>query len=55
MSLDAQLLAILACPQCKSALNQEADKLVCQNPSCGLRFPVRDGIPVMLIEEAEKP
>lgn len=29
--------------------------LLCTGSGCGLRFPIRDGIPVMLIEEAEKP
>ena len=31
------------------------EKLICTNAECGLRYPIRDGIPVMLIEEAEKP
>ena len=55
MNLDPQLLAILACPACKSEVKMTGEKIVCQNSQCGMRFPVRDGIPVMLIEEAEKP
>ena len=55
MTIDKELLEILACPQCKSAVALEQEKIVCQNPACGLRYPIRDGIPVMLIEEAEKP
>ncbi len=51
--IDQELLEILACPKCKTAVREEADKLVCTNPDCGLRYPIRDGIPVMLIEEAE--
>lgn len=53
--IDQELLSILACPKCKSAVRQEAERIVCTSPSCGLRYPVREGIPVMLIEEAEKP
>lgn len=53
--IDKELLEILACPKCKSPVKEENDKLICQNPACGLRYPIRDGIPVMLIEEAEKP
>lgn len=53
--IDAKLLEILACPKCRAAVKLEGDRLVCQSPSCGLRYPVRNGIPVMLIEQAEKP
>jgi uncharacterized protein len=53
--IDQQLLEILACPMCKAPVKEENDKLICQNPQCGLRYPIRDGIPVMLIDEAEKP
>jgi len=48
-----QLLDVLACPLCKEPVRLEEDKLVCTN--CGRRYPIRDGIPVMLIEEAELP
>ena len=53
MSVSADLLKILACPKCKQAveLDPEGDNLLC--PACRLRYPVRDGIPVMLIDEAE--
>lgn len=50
-----ELLEILACPACKSPVRLEGEKIVCTSGSCGLRYPVRDGIPVMLIDEAEKP
>ncbi len=57
MGLDTKLVEILACPSCKSdILYKEAEeKIYCTNPACSLIFPVREGIPVMLIEEAEKP
>ena len=53
--IDKELLEILACPQCKAEVKLEGEKIICKNPQCGLRYPIRDGIPVMLIDEAEKP
>lgn len=52
MALNKDLLEILACPQCKGDLiYKEAESgLVCDN--CKLMYPVREDIPVMLIEEA---
>ena len=53
MSLSPQLLEILVCPKCKGTLDyREAESsLVCK--SCRLSYPVRDDIPIMLIEEAK--
>lgn len=53
--IDKELLEILACPACKTGVRLEQEKIVCTNPQCGLRYPIREGIPVMLVEEAEKP
>jgi uncharacterized protein YbaR (Trm112 family) len=52
--LDSKLLDILACPLCKGPLawHSDAQQLVCRAER--LAFPVRDGIPVMLEEEARK-
>lgn len=52
MSLDPELLAILVCPVTRTRLvyDEAADELVSE--AAGLAFPVRDGVPVMLIEEA---
>lgn len=52
--LDKELLDILVCPDCKGELDyrETEERLICKK--CGLKYPVRDGIPVMLIEEAEK-
>jgi uncharacterized protein YbaR (Trm112 family) len=52
MTLDPQLLAILACPKCKGPLTyrEKEDALDCA--TCRVRYEVRDGIPVLLIEEA---
>jgi uncharacterized protein YbaR (Trm112 family) len=51
--LSHDLIDILACPACKGPLTQDENEpgLLCR--PCGLRFPVRDGIPVMLTDEAE--
>lgn len=53
--IDKELLEILACPKCKAEvrLDEAAQRIVCTSASCGLRYPIRDGIPVMLIDEAE--
>ncbi|MGN7613557.1 Trm112 family protein [Magnetococcales bacterium HHB-1] len=52
--IDKELLEILVCPACKGALDYNPDdlELVCHR--CNLAFPVRDGIPIMLIDEARK-
>ena len=54
MALSRELLAILVCPVCKEGVEPVADctGLVCR--TCRLRYPVREGIPVMLRDEAEE-
>ena len=54
MAIDKDLLEILACPKCKGdlRLTESGDGLICE--ACGLKYPIRDDIPVMLIDEAEK-
>jgi hypothetical protein len=49
--IDKELLDILACPDCKADVELKGDKIVCKK--CGKKYPIKDGIPVMLIEEAE--
>lgn len=51
--IDKELLEILACPACKAdvRLDEPVQRIVCT--ACGRRYPIRDGIPVMLIDEAE--
>jgi len=53
MAIDKELLDILACPKCKGELEyKEADQVLeCQ--ACRLRYPIKDDIPIMLIDEAE--
>ncbi|HRA75930.1 MAG TPA: Trm112 family protein [Propionicimonas sp.] len=55
--LPAEVLAILACPSChqKLAWDYEAAELVCTAADCGLAYPVVDGIPVLLVDEARRP
>ncbi|MFI0821778.1 Trm112 family protein [Streptomyces sp. NPDC021098] len=68
MPLEAGLLEILACPACHAPLREEtaegtaeetaeeAPELVCTDgKGCGLAYPVRDGIPVLLVDEARRP
>lgn len=47
------LLAVLVCPLTRSPLRREGNELVAEVG--GLRYPIRDGIPIMLIEEAKLP
>lgn len=55
--LPAELVEILACPSCRSqlALDYEGYELVCTNAHCGLAYPIREGIPVLLVDEARRP
>jgi uncharacterized protein YbaR (Trm112 family) len=52
MNLDPTLLDILVCPQCRTApfADNDADELVCN--TCQLAYPVRNNIPIMLVDEA---
>jgi uncharacterized protein len=63
LGLDEKLLEIIVCPNCHGELSPVATEagdttqdgeLVCQG-SCGYAYPVRDGIPVLLVDEARKP
>ncbi len=52
--INKKLLDILVCPKCKGSLRLDEDKkkLICKE--CKLAYPIKDDIPVMLIEEAEE-
>lgn len=54
MGIDPELLKILACPKCKGDLeyDEEKDRLICHR--CKLAYRIEDGIPIMLVEEAER-
>ena len=51
--IDPALLEVLACPVCKTEVVPQGDALSCRH--CGRQYPIRDGIPVMLVESAEPP
>ena len=51
--IDKELLSILVCPLTRSSLKQVGDKLISEVG--GLRYPIRDGIPILLVDEAEMP
>ncbi|MDX1682983.1 MAG: hypothetical protein R3336_07685 [Phycisphaeraceae bacterium] len=56
VELDQELLEVLVCPLTRSPLRQEGNELVAeQPPENGLRYPIRDGIPVLLMDEATLP
>jgi len=52
MSISEELLEILVCPKCKGDiyLSEKKDGLICKN--CKLLYPIKDDIPIMLIDEA---
>jgi uncharacterized protein YbaR (Trm112 family) len=54
MAISPELLTILRCPKCKSEvrIDDKQTRLKCVNPECCLVYPIRDEIPVMLVEEA---
>ncbi|HMQ04932.1 MAG TPA: Trm112 family protein [Pyrinomonadaceae bacterium] len=54
MPISPELLEILRCPKCRSKvkINDEQTSLACENAECRLVYPIRDDIPVMIVEEA---
>ena len=52
-NLDPALLEIIVCPACHAGLELTGEELVCTG--CGLAYPIRDDIPVLLVDEARKP
>ncbi|MBF0160437.1 MAG: Trm112 family protein [Magnetococcales bacterium] len=52
--MDRELLELLVCPQCKQDLDydRQADELICRHDA--LAYPIRDDIPVMLVDEARR-
>lgn len=51
-SIDPRLLKILVCPLTKGPLVYDAEKQELVSEQAGLAYPIRDGIPIMLVEEA---
>lgn len=52
MGIDAKLLEILACPDCKTKVVADEDTIVCANGDCRRSYAITDGFPVMLIDES---
>jgi uncharacterized protein len=55
VTIDAELLEILVCPNDRGEIDYLEDQQVIVCRTCGYRYPIRDDIPVMLVDEAEKP
>tara|TARA_R110002049_G_scaffold136871_1_gene296710 strand:+ start:102 stop:299 length:198 start_codon:yes stop_codon:yes gene_type:complete len=53
-SIDPELLSILVCPMTRTALVHDAQSRELISTAAGLAYPIRDGIPIMLVEEARK-
>lgn len=49
--INKELLDVLACPACKGDVELKEERIVCKK--CGKKYPVRNGIPIMLLNEAE--
>ena len=52
--IDPKLLEILVCPLTKTSLDYDAERQELISRAAGLAYPIRDGIPIMLPEEARK-
>lgn len=50
--IDEKILKMLVCPKSKAPLEQVGDELICKESS--LAYPIKDGIPILLVEEARK-
>lgn len=55
MTLNAELLTIIVCPNCRGEVDYDEPQQVIECRECHYRYPVRDDIPVLLVDEAEKP
>lgn len=55
--IDPDVLELLVCPRCHRHLvwAYEASELLCTNPECGLAYPVKQGIPILVEDQARKP
>jgi uncharacterized protein YbaR (Trm112 family) len=55
VALDEQLLDILICPDCHGDVEYKDRRNLIICTGCGLQYPVKEGIPVMLVDEAKRP
>ena len=51
--IDSRLLEIAVCPRCHSSLRLGPDSLACTGAACGLVYRISDGVPVLLVDEAD--
>jgi len=51
--IDKELLEILCCPADKGDVEEKNDRIICLK--CGRRYPIKEGVPIMLVEQAELP
>ena len=54
MSLDPELLAVLVCPVTRGPLRYDEERQELVSETAGLAYPIREGVPVMLVEEARR-
>lgn len=55
MAVDKTLIELLVCPACRSEIEYKDRRRLIICTGCGLQYPVRDNIPVMLVDEATRP
>lgn len=55
MPVDPRLMEILVCPECHGEVREVGDGTGIECDACGRVYPIRDGIPVMLVDEATPP
>jgi uncharacterized protein len=53
VTIDPELMRLLVCPRCKGSLAEDGTELACAG--CGARYPVREGLPVLLVREEAPP
>ena len=53
LPIAAPLLEVLRCPRCRGALEPRPEPPALDCTACALRYPIRDGIPILLVDEAE--
>jgi uncharacterized protein len=55
VAVDPELVSLLVCPACRGAIEYKERRQLIICTACGLHYPVRDDIPVMLVDEATRP
>jgi hypothetical protein len=55
MPIPKEFLELLRCPLCLADLREAEERLLCANVRCNLRYEIKEGIPKLLVDEAERP